>query len=212
MAANVCDGMTVFIGNIPYTMAESEILALCPNRDDICRVYFPRSPSGSLRGYGFVSYPTVELCQVAIDRLHLSPVRGRQLISRFAHPHESDYSPPPMRPHRFDFDRPPPRFDPFDPPFRSYPRPPPGYDFDYGPRFYRPQLSDLELLILARGLRPEPRPRPEIDLSALSTEELRRILEMRPPIPPPPPADPVPSVLQSIAKGDKKPVYFEDKD
>jgi hypothetical protein len=52
----------------------------------------------------------------------------------------------------------------------------------------------------------------------LSTEELRQILERRlpqaakPPAPPPPPADPVPTVLKSIAKSNKKPVYFEDEE
>jgi RNA recognition motif-containing protein len=199
-------------------MTESQVLALFPHRDLICRSAFPRFPGGGrLRGFAFISYPTWGLCEEALNLLHMTNCRGRKLVIRVADPRQLDG-------HRHELEQlgPPP------PPPPAAPRPSDRpVDSDPGVASWddRPAGLDVQALIatlIARKLqRPDPRRFAGRDLSHLSREELIGLLDQSRRVPPtgnaagsssPGPLEPAAQGLLSIPMRDAGPVYFEDEE
>jgi RNA recognition motif-containing protein len=70
---------TLFVCNIPFDLNSTDLMDLLPHRSEVIGCSFPQN-----RGFGFIAYPTRELCLEAIRALDTLTVHGRQLSCRFA--------------------------------------------------------------------------------------------------------------------------------
>ena len=95
------EGSTVYVGNLPYGVTQSELEALFLDGGfgPVARLHMPSSPDGRSRGFGFVTLASSEAAQRAVQSLHQSEVKGRRLIVNLAHA-KPERSPPAERPAR----------------------------------------------------------------------------------------------------------------
>lgn len=96
---------TIYVGNLPYDATEEEVDALFRDRGagPVQRVSLPVDESGRRRGFGFVSMPSAEGANAAIEALRGADLRGRPLFVNLAHPR--DARPPGGPPNGGSFDR-----------------------------------------------------------------------------------------------------------
>lgn len=85
----------LFIGKIPFTMAESELKQLFEECGAVksCRIIMDRD-TGRSKGFGFVEYEDSAQAQAAIERFNGSNVQGQTLVVNEARPQEKRNSGP----------------------------------------------------------------------------------------------------------------------
>jgi RNA recognition motif-containing protein len=76
------------VGNLPYDCTAQDVEELFRDRSagPIARVHLPQGPDGRPRGFGFVTMPTAEAANGAIEALRDAELRGRRLMVNVAHP------------------------------------------------------------------------------------------------------------------------------
>ncbi|MBN1606371.1 MAG: hypothetical protein JW940_07040 [Polyangiaceae bacterium] len=81
------EGSTLYVGNLPYDVTQTELEALFVQGGfgSIARLHMPLSPEGRSRGFGFVTLGNPDAAQRAVQALHQSDLRGRRLIVNLAH-------------------------------------------------------------------------------------------------------------------------------
>lgn len=77
---------TLYVGNLPYDVAQEEVEGLFPKAEDVARIHLPLDPDGRRRGFGFVTMSTAESAREAVDALQGAELRGRRLVINLAHP------------------------------------------------------------------------------------------------------------------------------
>src|SRR4029453_1051181 len=82
-------GRKLYVGNLPYTTAEQDLLDLFERAGQVESVTVMRDmATGRARGFGFVEMATDEGAQKAINKLHESQLGGRTLTVNEARPKE----------------------------------------------------------------------------------------------------------------------------
>jgi hypothetical protein len=188
-------------------MTESQVLALFAHPDQICRSAFPRvDRCGRVRRFALISYPTWDLCEEAINLLHMTDCQGRKLILHFPIDDglrgvsATSFLPPlPLKP----------------------PYPYGHSDWGFGCRDFRSVGLDIQELIttlIARKLQsPVPQRLTGLDLSHLSREDRIRLLDQsrRWTSPELNAGQPSPTAAQGVLGFPKRgegAVYFEDEE
>ena len=79
---------TIYVGNLPYDATPQEVEALFSDKGIVApaRVSLPMDEDGRKRGFGFVSMPSVESANAAIEALRGADIRGRSLVVNLAYP------------------------------------------------------------------------------------------------------------------------------
>lgn len=79
---------TIYVGNLPYDASQQEVEALFNDRNvgPVARVSLPMDEEGRKRGFGFVSMPSAESANAAIEALRGADLRGRPLVINLAYP------------------------------------------------------------------------------------------------------------------------------
>jgi RNA recognition motif-containing protein len=79
---------TIYVGNLPYdaTLQEVETLFADKGVGPVARVSLPMDEDGRKRGFGFVSMPSAESANAAIEALRGADIRGRSLVVNLAYP------------------------------------------------------------------------------------------------------------------------------
>lgn len=79
---------TIYVGNLPYDATQAEVEALFNERNagPVVRVSLPMDEEGRKRGFGFVSMPSAESANAAIEALRGADLRGRGLVINLAYP------------------------------------------------------------------------------------------------------------------------------
>jgi RNA recognition motif-containing protein len=79
---------TIYVGNLPYDATQQEVEALFSDRSvgPVVRVSLPTDEEGRKRGFGFVSMPSPESANAAIEALRGADIRGRNLVINLAYP------------------------------------------------------------------------------------------------------------------------------
>ncbi len=79
---------TLYVGNLPYDCAPQDVETLFRERNagQVARVHLPQGPDGRPRGFGFVTMPSAEAANQAIEALRDVELRGRRLMINVAHP------------------------------------------------------------------------------------------------------------------------------
>ncbi len=79
--------MNIYVGNLPRTTDEETVRNLFAEYGEITEVKLLRDHySGELRGFGFVTMPSDEEAQNAIDALNGTELEGRSLVVNKARP------------------------------------------------------------------------------------------------------------------------------
>jgi len=81
--------MKLFVGNIPYSMSESELRELFEKVGELesCKLIMDRE-TGRSKGFGFVEYKTEEDASEAMEQLNEADVQGKKLVVNKARPQE----------------------------------------------------------------------------------------------------------------------------
>ena len=81
--------MKLFVGNIPYSMSESELRELFEKVGELesCKLIMDRE-TGRSKGFGFVEYKTEEDASEAMEQLNEAYVQGKKLVVNKARPQE----------------------------------------------------------------------------------------------------------------------------
>ncbi len=83
-------GRKLYVGNLPYSIGETELQELFAKAGDVDSVTIMRDQAtGRARGFGFVEMATEEGAQNAIRELHDTQVGGRNLAVNEARPKTS---------------------------------------------------------------------------------------------------------------------------
>ncbi len=79
---------TLYVGNLPYDTSQAELEELFSARGAgvAQRMHLPLGPDNRMRGFGFVTMPSVEAANQALVALRDAEVRGRRLMINIAHP------------------------------------------------------------------------------------------------------------------------------
>jgi nucleolin len=79
---------TIYVGNLPYDATQVEVESLFNDRGagPVVRVSLPTDEEGRKRGFGFVSMPSAESANAAIEALRGADIRGRGLVINLAYP------------------------------------------------------------------------------------------------------------------------------
>jgi RNA recognition motif-containing protein len=79
----------LYVGNLPYTMTDSELQTLFEQFGQVQSVQIIMDrDTGRSKGFGFVEMSSPQEAQAAIDGLHGKDVNGRQLTVNEARPRE----------------------------------------------------------------------------------------------------------------------------
>lgn len=73
---------SIFVGNLPFSVTESELEELVKAQVDVVRVSIVKDPSGRSRGFAFVDVPSEEQIQVAVEKLDGVELGGRAISVR----------------------------------------------------------------------------------------------------------------------------------
>ena len=97
-AAGSGESSTLYVGNLPYDVTQSELeeVFVANGFGAPSRLHMPVSPDGRSRGFGFVTLATADAAQRAVQTLHQSDLKGRRLIVNLAHA-KADRPQPPER-------------------------------------------------------------------------------------------------------------------
>ena len=86
--------MTIFVGNIPWSITEDELHQLFERYGSVASVRLAIDrETGRARGFGFVEMPDADEAQAAIMGLHGPAVEGRLLTVNEARPRAGDTRP-----------------------------------------------------------------------------------------------------------------------
>jgi len=86
--------MTIFVGNIPWSITEDELHQLFERYGSVASVRLAIDrETGRARGFGFVEMPDADEAQAAIRGLHGTAVEGRLLTVNEARPRAGDTRP-----------------------------------------------------------------------------------------------------------------------
>lgn len=131
---------TLYVGNLPYDAAQSDLEAVFAEHGvaPVVRIHLPVGPDGRMRGFGFVTMGSAEAANAAIAALRGVEMKGRALMVNIAHP-RGDRPPGgggdrPSYGGGGGFDRGAPSRRDVGPPSGGYPDFPPGPPMDAGGR------------------------------------------------------------------------------
>ena len=83
--------MSIYVGNIPYSVAEEDISEVFSEYGSVKRVYLPTDrESGRMRGFGFVEMASESEEDKAIEALNGADWMGRELRVNKARPRENN--------------------------------------------------------------------------------------------------------------------------
>lgn len=83
--------MSIYVGNIPYSVAEEDISEVFSEYGSVKRVYLPTDrESGRMRGFGFVEMASESEEEKAIEALNGADWMGRELRVNKARPRENN--------------------------------------------------------------------------------------------------------------------------
>ncbi len=83
--------MSIYVGNIPYSVAEEDISEVFSEYGSVKRVYLPTDrESGRMRGFGFVEMASDSEEEKAIEALNGAEWMGRELRVNKARPRENN--------------------------------------------------------------------------------------------------------------------------
>ena len=86
--------MTIFVGNIPWSITEDELHQLFERYGSVASVRLATDrETGRSRGFGFVEMPDADAAQAAILGLHGTAWEGRLLTVNEARPRAGDTRP-----------------------------------------------------------------------------------------------------------------------
>jgi len=86
--------MTIFVGNVPWSITEDELHQLFERYGSVASVRLAIDrETGRARGFGFVEMPDADEAQAAIMGLHGCAVEGRLLTVNEARPRAGDTRP-----------------------------------------------------------------------------------------------------------------------
>ncbi len=89
----------LFVGNLPYTMTESDLQEMFASHGAIESVaVITDRDTGRSKGFGFVEFSSDDEANAAIEALNNSEVQGRRIVVNIARPLKD-------RPPRRDFDK-----------------------------------------------------------------------------------------------------------
>ena len=74
----------LFIGNLPYSILDTEFLALVAEHGQVAAAAVVRDERERSRGFGFVRYVSNADAQIANDALNEQEIDGRNLRSSFS--------------------------------------------------------------------------------------------------------------------------------
>lgn len=80
---------TLYVGNLPYDIAQPEIEALINGvigEGQVVRVNLPMDPDGRKRGFGFVTMASPESAKAAEEKLRTAELRGRRIRVNISDP------------------------------------------------------------------------------------------------------------------------------
>jgi RNA recognition motif-containing protein len=87
--------MTIFVGNVPWSITEDELHQLFERYGSVASVRLATDrETGRSRGFGFVEMPDADEAQAAIMGLHGTAVEGRLLTVNESRPREGHTRPP----------------------------------------------------------------------------------------------------------------------
>ena len=83
--------MSIYVGNIPYSVTEDELSGVFADYGTVKRVYLPTDrESGRMRGFGFVEMASEAEEEKAIETLDGAEWHGRELRVNKARPRENN--------------------------------------------------------------------------------------------------------------------------
>lgn len=83
--------MSIYVGNIPYSVSEEELSEVFSEYGTVKRVYLPTDrETGRMRGFGFVEMSSDKEEDSAIETLDGAEWMGRELRVNKARPRESN--------------------------------------------------------------------------------------------------------------------------
>ena len=83
--------MSIYVGNIPYSVTEDDLSGVFADYGTVKRVYLPTDrESGRMRGFGFVEMANEAEEEQAIETLDGAEWLGRELRVNKARPREND--------------------------------------------------------------------------------------------------------------------------
>ncbi len=83
--------MSIYVGNIPYSVSEEELSEVFSEYGTVKRVYLPTDrETGRMRGFGFVEMGSDSEEETAIETLDGAEWMGRELRVNKARPRENN--------------------------------------------------------------------------------------------------------------------------
>jgi RNA recognition motif-containing protein len=83
------DDKRLFVGNLPWSMTADTLRALFAEFGEITEAtVISDRMTGRSKGFGFVSFATVEAAQAAVAARHNTEVEGRMIVVNVARPKE----------------------------------------------------------------------------------------------------------------------------
>lgn len=76
------DQPKIYVGNLPYGVAEAELTEHFSAHGEVANVYLARDESGKDRGFGFITMGSQEEVDVAVEAVDGSFFQGRRLAAR----------------------------------------------------------------------------------------------------------------------------------
>ena len=76
------EGPKIYVGNLPYGVAEDDLKELFAEHGDVVNVYLVKDDDGKDRGFGFVTMGSEEAVTVAVSNIDGTFFQGRRLAAR----------------------------------------------------------------------------------------------------------------------------------
>lgn len=76
------DGPKVYVGNLPYGVAENDLKELFSEHGEVVSVFLVKDDDGQDRGFGFVTMGSEEAVDAAVSKIDGSFFQGRRLAAR----------------------------------------------------------------------------------------------------------------------------------
>jgi nucleolin len=76
------DGPKIYVGNLPYGVAEDDLKELFAEHGEVVSVYLVKDDDGKDRGFGFITMGNDEAVDVAVAKIDGSFFQGRRLAAR----------------------------------------------------------------------------------------------------------------------------------
>lgn len=76
------EGPKIYVGNLPYGVAESDLSEFMSEHGEVANVYLARDENNKDRGFGFVTMASEEGVEAAIAAVDGSFFQGRRLAAR----------------------------------------------------------------------------------------------------------------------------------